>query len=224
MDTFKLNEQEFIKIVDLSAHAFKLYCIIKKNCLDSNNRCVKLTWRKLAASIMSKNSIDDVTRQKVRSILAVLEQKGLITNLGKGTFQCNALLPEDTQQQNLTIFDEVKLEDISTNLALTQCELPTFNAGQFLDNLFTEFWALYPKNHGKAAAKKIFSKIVKDEGYDVARSIIDGVRMYIPVYASREKKFIPDAERWLKKRRWEDSFPDQEDKSKNAEDLWNIPN
>jgi hypothetical protein len=88
-----------------------------------------------------------------------------------------------------------------------------------IDQAFDEgFWPAYPErggDQGELEAKKRFRKIVKSSAEPQATvdKIIDAAKQYAEHWAPKierdrsEAKFIPMAEKWLSKGRWEGSGP-----------------
>jgi len=72
------------------------------------------------------------------------------------------------------------------------------------DHSFTEFWSMWPRSEGKAAARKAWTKAVK---------IIDPtpllvlVRAYVTHPNRPAGEFIPHASTWLNGERWNDGPP-----------------
>lgn len=72
--------------------------------------------------------------------------------------------------------------------------------------LFDEFWHLYPPNNGrKAAAKKKYEQLTKEEDYE---RINDGAKRFAAFHRAEgtERKYIPHAVTWLNQRGWEDEY------------------
>jgi hypothetical protein len=71
---------------------------------------------------------------------------------------------------------------------------------------FNDFWALYPRHVGKAAALKAWKKAATSEA--VKDEIMAALRVQLPQFQRHldrmEPKFIPHASTWLNGRRWED--------------------
>ncbi len=66
---------------------------------------------------------------------------------------------------------------------------------------FEEFWVIYPRKVGRAAARAKFVSLAKVT--DVAK-ILDGARRYANDPNLPEKQFIPYPTTWLNQGRWED--------------------
>lgn len=76
---------------------------------------------------------------------------------------------------------------------------------KIIDEKFKEFWKLYPRKVSPKVCKPIFENYVKNK-LEIADEIIAGLRAHIPIYANREKKFIPHPKTWLNQARWEDDI------------------
>lgn len=68
---------------------------------------------------------------------------------------------------------------------------------------FSDFWDIYPRRVGRAAARKAWDRAVLTASSDV---IIDGARTYASSPLP-EPRFIPHPATWLSQRRWEDELP-----------------
>lgn len=69
---------------------------------------------------------------------------------------------------------------------------------------FDEFWNFYPRKVGKAAARKVFSKIVR-EGIDPA-IIGAGSSRYAASVAGKDQTYIAHPKTWLNDGRWADEY------------------
>lgn len=67
---------------------------------------------------------------------------------------------------------------------------------------FAEFWQLYPRKDGKAAAEKLFRSQAKSPAK--AETIIGALRQHLPGLKARDPQYRPHARTWLSQRRWED--------------------
>ena len=67
---------------------------------------------------------------------------------------------------------------------------------------FAEFWDLYPRKDGKAAAERLF----RSQATSPAKSetIISALLQQLPGLKSRDPQYRPHARTWLSQRRWED--------------------
>lgn len=82
----------------------------------------------------------------------------------------------------------------------------TVNAGADWD----EFWKLYPKKQAKPTAQKAWVAARKKSP---AADIIAGLQRWLPTYASRDTRYVPQPSRWLNEERWNDE-PDPPDDRK----------
>lgn len=67
---------------------------------------------------------------------------------------------------------------------------------------FAEFWGLYPRKDGKAAAEKLFRS--QSTSPAKAETIIEALRQQLPGLKARDPQYRPHARTWLSQRRWED--------------------
>jgi len=77
--------------------------------------------------------------------------------------------------------------------------------GADADELFDQFWKVYPKKIGKGAAKKAFYKALKKEGVSV-EALIDAVERQKEgdQWVKDGGSYIPNPTTWLNQERWED--------------------
>lgn len=68
------------------------------------------------------------------------------------------------------------------------------------ENVFNEFWKLYPRKVGKFQAKKSFLKLDKEEH----QKIIYATKVFAKENEATEEKFIPHATTWLNQQRFRD--------------------
>jgi hypothetical protein len=83
---------------------------------------------------------------------------------------------------------------------------------------FDRFWALYPRKVGKDAARKSFSKALKNSN---AEDILAGLRRYS---FSPDPQYQPHASTWLHEGRWkieEDTRPPNSGRPTSSVDGWN---
>jgi len=67
---------------------------------------------------------------------------------------------------------------------------------------FAEFWDIYPRKDGKAAAEKLFRSQATSPAK--AETIIGALRQQLPGLKARDPQYRPHARTWLSQRRWED--------------------
>ena len=70
-----------------------------------------------------------------------------------------------------------------------------------LEDLFSEFWKIYPRKVEKLAAKKALLAALKVAD---PQTILDGARRYAADPNLPEKQFVPHPSTWLNAGRWED--------------------
>lgn len=66
---------------------------------------------------------------------------------------------------------------------------------------FLEFWATYPRRHGKGDARKAWDKVRKTTPVE---AILEGARRFRDDPNLPEPEFIPHPSTWLNQARWED--------------------
>lgn len=79
---------------------------------------------------------------------------------------------------------------------------------------FGEFWSIWPRKHGKPAARIAFGKV--DAG--LHDTILAAARSWSEHYAKHgvEKRWIPEPANWLAKERWDEDLPIIHDDAKGA--------
>lgn len=72
---------------------------------------------------------------------------------------------------------------------------------------FEAFWKLYPRKVAKAAARKVWVRLVKTD--TLAKRVTNAMVKHAGFYEwlSKEPQFIPHAATWLSQQRWEDELP-----------------
>lgn len=72
---------------------------------------------------------------------------------------------------------------------------------------FSDFWEMYPRKVGKAAAEKRWTSLT-GRGRVNSRQIMDGLEAWLAEWRRKgtEQDFIPHASSWLNQRRWEDEL------------------
>jgi len=66
----------------------------------------------------------------------------------------------------------------------------------------SEFWPLYPRRIAKENARSAADKVAKDP--EIRKSIIEGLKVCLPLLLESEEQFRPHPATWLNGRRWED--------------------
>jgi hypothetical protein len=90
-----------------------------------------------------------------------------------------------------------------------------------LADRFAEFWDLYPRKDGKAAAEKVFrSQATSDKKAD---TIIDALRQQLPGLKARDPQYRPHARTWLSQKRWQDEPAEPEPKGEEYEFEYHKP-
>jgi hypothetical protein len=80
---------------------------------------------------------------------------------------------------------------------------------------FAEFWDLYPRKDGKAAAEKVFRSQATSEAK--ADTIIAALRQQLPGLKARDPQYRPHARTWLSQKRWQDDPGEPEPKGEEYE-------
>lgn len=84
-----------------------------------------------------------------------------------------------------------------------------------LEPTFQEFWDVYPRRVGKAAALRAFRKALKQADVQV---ILEGARRYAADPNLPEKQFIPHPSTWLNRGSWDDEpLPQREQPSQSVD-------
>ena len=68
------------------------------------------------------------------------------------------------------------------------------------ENLFAQFWEIYPKKDDIIPAKKAWNKIKPDT--DLFNQILYGAKMYAKEKANTDKQYVKKANNWLKDEAW----------------------
>ncbi len=74
------------------------------------------------------------------------------------------------------------------------------------DQIFDDFWDLYPKKLNRKRAQQAWRKVVKTE--TMARIVLQGQQVHLQPGGNlaRDPQYIASAENWLHKRHWEDEY------------------
>lgn len=82
-----------------------------------------------------------------------------------------------------------------------------------IDELFKEFWAVYPKKTERVRALSVFERVVmkapKGTRSEKAREIIKGAERYASACRGKDKQYIKGPAGWLRDGRWEDEVAAQ---------------
>lgn len=104
---------------------------------------------------------------------------------------------------------ELSSDHIIINRTISKSkDLEIMCSSEFLLNKFEEFWKLYPNKKAKPYCKKWFLKNCS-KNKDLPEKIIEGVKRYLPYWATRED-YVPHPHTWLNKGRWEDEIKESE--------------
>jgi len=80
---------------------------------------------------------------------------------------------------------------------------------------FNEWWALYPRHVGKAAALKAWKKAATSEA--IKDEIIAALKCQLAGMMRQDNSFIPHASTWLNGRRFEDECPASSERPANVQ-------
>ena len=69
---------------------------------------------------------------------------------------------------------------------------------------FSDFWSEYPKKEAKQETIRVFDGLKVDD--ELMEKIMSGLYRALERWKKDEMKFVPQAPRWLRGRRWEDGF------------------
>lgn len=69
------------------------------------------------------------------------------------------------------------------------------------EELFSQFWEIYPKKKAREAARRAFFRLAQQ---GLASKIIDGLRLQLPELMHRDPTYRPYPATWLNSWRWED--------------------
>jgi hypothetical protein len=124
-------------------------------------------------------------------------------------------------EYSLSIDPDIR-KDLNREKTFIQREvLPWLNkqkapAYEVPDDVFNQFWSLYPRKDGKANARKAFSRAVraskdKQGCIDLILKAVEAQRAPgCPLDEEKEKRFIKHAATWLNQKVFEDELPDEE--------------
>ena len=82
---------------------------------------------------------------------------------------------------------------------------PPAKAGPSMDQMFDQWWAVYPKRTDKADARKAFAKAVEQDGFDV---IMAGTQKYADHHkrAATPRKYLKGPAAWLRAGKQNDEY------------------
>jgi hypothetical protein len=70
---------------------------------------------------------------------------------------------------------------------------------------FEEFYLLYPRHEAKAAATKVFMRVIQKQ--EVFDTMMSSLKLQLPSLLAKEAQYRPLPATWLNQRRWEDELP-----------------
>jgi len=99
---------------------------------------------------------------------------------------------------------ERELAQVSVVKAPDEIVKTDTDKSQELDDMFTTFWAQYPRRVGKAAAQKAFKKIGAKLTEELFCQMMESLALQKAAKEWSDVQFIPHPATWLNGRRWED--------------------
>ena len=89
---------------------------------------------------------------------------------------------------------------------------PPAKAGPSMDQMFDQWWAVYPKRTDKADARKAFAKAVEQDGFEV---IMAGTQKYADHHkrAATTRKYLKGPAAWLRAGKQHDEYEHQPSRS-----------
>lgn len=93
------------------------------------------------------------------------------------------------------------------------------NQSTDVDEVFDDFWTIYPRREGKGAARKAWAKALKQIP---ANELLPIVRSFSVRVHGTEPRFIPFPATWLNQERWADEVNDQQAEAR-GDDGWFQP-
>ena len=195
--------------LDVSSTAFKLYAALARYADNHTHR-----------AFPSRETLAERLKCSVKTVeraVQELETAGAIRKESRGRYQSNVYtLVMNKSDRTKMSDDETEMSDEGTkmsvrmdkNVALTRTtelepeELEPLNTQTSVNELFNEFWDVYPKHLQKGEARKAFFKAVNRVGD--ADTILDGARRMAADPNLPVKQFIPYPATWLNRDGWDD--------------------
>jgi uncharacterized protein YdaU (DUF1376 family) len=124
------------------------------------------------------------------------------SNAGKASARAKALQKQQNVNDRSTTVDDPLQRN--ANHIDTYTDKNTKSTTPAADDLFPQFWKLYPNKKGKAAAEKAWKKLkVTDELFALITKGL-GKQCVSPAWTKDDGQFIPHPATWLNGKRWED--------------------
>jgi len=154
-------------------------------------------------SIESLAKQNNCGREMIRSAVGELESLGYLSRSidrsGSGEFQGTVWVTTDPQASPSSGFP-TSVNPSSDNPTPKKTKLKkTKTKNGDLDRLWNEFWDVYPRKVGKAAARKAFERFANQ-----AQTVVDGARRMAEDPNLPAKQFVPYPATWLNREGWED--------------------
>jgi len=86
-----------------------------------------------------------------------------------------------------------------------------------IDELFAQFYSVYPRKKGKGAAEKAWLKAITIKDPE---EIINAAQLFAQSVVNKEKQYIPYPASWLNKKQWDDEI-EVEARPQKSSDLLN---
>lgn len=107
-----------------------------------------------------------------------------------------------------SLLEEHSSEDQEKNtMPLPGLDVPSKEeqTAKAIESSFAAFWAIWPKKVARAEALKVWSKIVRENKTSLGDVLKGAERIKAMVdQKQQEKQYLPNPDRWLRGRRWED--------------------
>lgn len=169
-----------------------------------------------------------ITQSTIENILKTLENEHQIKQQKYNLFRVITITNYDAMQKLDSKFDnKVTTKEQQSNNKVThtinvsnenECNELKDSVRFDIARCFENFWSIYPRKIGKAAALRKFTKLVTSE--KMAGTIIEAVRNQrrLNMLNPREKyRFCPHPATWLNQGRWEDTIQEPEPIPKQSE-------
>jgi len=150
-----------------------------------------------------------LTPKQIRSAMNALEELGIVITCQPKAYDrtkwysidySHGIWADEGQIHLTSEADGSAPEGVSTNYTKNTQREPKNNQDTEVNDLFTQFWSLYPLKKEKAKAAIAFKKALKKVSFD---QLIAGVHNLIEEKGD-DLKYCPHATTWLNGERWTD--------------------
>lgn len=111
--------------------------------------------------------------------------------------------PKNPPKEKDKVKVKEKVKDLKDIVQPEDKNLPVESVNQG-EMWFEMFWRAYPKHQDRKKAEQRFKRVCTSERK--FREIMDGLERNLPVWAGRDKKYIPLPTTWLNGERWNDEI------------------